>query len=194
TAQVQQELEAYQTELNREVAAKLAAKQQELGLAAPRPSQPQQPSGPPPEVTQKIAEIESRMRAQLQSRQAELKTRMEAKVADSRIRLETKQKEITASLDKVSEEIQKRISEQLAKLPEEMSGEIKEVDEQIKKLQEESEKLYGSIRTDIDSQVAGIAKDKNEEMVIGAYRYVDPSFQDLTDLSQVRVQQMENKS
>ncbi|MFA5504787.1 MAG: hypothetical protein WC423_05145, partial [Vulcanimicrobiota bacterium] len=48
TAQVQQELEAYQTELNREVAAKLAAKQQELGLAAPRPSQPQQPSGPPP--------------------------------------------------------------------------------------------------------------------------------------------------
>ena len=163
-------------------------------MAVAQPKQPAQTAGPPPAVKQKIAEIEARMQSQLASRQAELKSKMEAKVADSRARLEAKQDEVEANLKKLSDEIQKRIEKELANLPEELSGDLKKVDEEITTLKEESEKLYESIRADIDTQVAGIAKDKKEEMVIGAYQYADPSFQDLTDLSQVRVQQMEKKS
>lgn len=191
TAALAGELEAYQRELDAEVQAKLAAKRREIGISAPRPVA--NTSGPPPEVKAKIASIEARMKAQLESKQAALRGQMEAKMAEAEQRLKKKQAEVEANLKKVEEEITKRMEAGMANLPADIKTQMDEVDGKIEKLTEESKKLYESIRQDIDVQVGGIAKDKKQEMVIGAYRFKDPSFEDLTDLSTVRVQQMEAK-
>lgn len=195
TALVQSELETYQAKLDREVQANLEAKRRELGGRAPLPPRPERVSGgQPPEVAAKIREIEGRMQAQLESKKVQLRAQVEAKMAQARVQLEAKQDEVQKNLEKLNDTIGARIEKELANLPEPVKLKIKEVDDKIVTLQEESKKLYDSIREDIDEQVGGVAKDKNQEMVIGAYRYKDPSFQDLTDLSQVRVQQMEKKS
>ena len=194
TALVQSELESYQAQLDREVQENLAQKRRELGGQAPPPRPERVPSGNSPDVTAKIREIEGRMQAQLESKKAQLRAQVEAKMAQAREQLEAKSDEVQANLEKLNNDIGLRIEKELANLPEPVKLKIKEVDDKIVALQEESKKLYDSIREDIDLQVGGVAKDKNQEMVIGAYRYKDPSFQDLTDLSQVRVQQMEKKS
>jgi len=200
TSALQGELEAYQRTLDAEVSQKLEAKRRELGVAAvpQRPQQQQRPSGPPPEVAAKIKEIEGRMRGQLESKKAALQARMQAKMAESRARLEAKQAEVQASLEKLNAEIGERIEKGLANLPEEVQAKLKEIDANIEKIQEERKLLADSMRLDIDKQVAGIAEKKNQTMVLGLtyernYFYKDPSFEDLTELSQVRVQQMEKK-
>ena len=192
TAAVAAQLQAFQGELDAEVQQKLAAKRKEIGLST-APPRPPTSSGPPPEIKAKIRQVEAQMKAELRAKQAALQGQMEAKMAQSRTRLEAKQKEVEASLTKIEEEIQKQIAAGLANLPEDVKAELSSIDEKIENLGEETKKLYKSIRSDIDTQVAGIAKDKEETMVIGVYQYKDPSFQDLTDLSQVRIQQMETK-
>lgn len=202
SAQLQSELEAYRRELDAEVAANMDQKRRELGGAAvpaPRPAQTAEaPTGPPPEVKQKIAELESRMRAQVASKQAEVEARMKAKIADSQGQLEAKRTEIQESLKKLTEEIQTRITEGLANLPEELKAKFDEIDEKMAKMEDEREKLIDGMRQDISTQVASVAEKKSEKMVLGLtyernYFYKDPSFEDLTDLTSVKLQTAEKK-
>lgn len=203
---MQTELEAYQRQLDAEVAQKVAQKRAELGGGIPavvqQPVPDKKPTGPPPEVEKevkaKIAELQARMKAQVASKQAEVEARMKAKIAESRARLEKKQEEIKAQLDKLSEEIRKRVEESLANLPKEMKAKFDEIDGKITKLEDERDKLMESIRKDVSDQVAGVAEKKNQKMVLGLtfernYWYKDPSFEDLTDLASVRMQTSEKK-
>jgi hypothetical protein len=197
TSALQGELQAYQQKLDIEVSQKLAAKRREIGMAPPVQAQTS-PTGPPPEVQAKIREIEGRMKAQLQSKKSALESRMRAKMDESRIRLETKQQEVQANLERLNKEIGDRIEKGLANLPKEIKDKLEDVDQKVEKVQEERKNLVTSMRKDIDAQVAGVAEKKEQKMVLGLtyernYFYKDPSFEDLTDLSQVRIQQMEKK-
>ena len=197
TAALQGDLAAYQQELDTEVQQKLAAKRTEIGLNAPRPVAATS-SGPPPEVRAKIKQIEGRMQAQLASKKAALESQMKAKMADSEARLKAKQIEVEDQLIKLQADIEKRVNEGLANLPDEVKAELDSVDKKIEKLKEERKKLYAGIQSDINTEVAVVAEKKEQEMVLGVTLnencfFTDPSFADLTDLSQVRVQQMEAK-
>ena len=196
-AALQGDLEAYQRELDAEVAQKLQAKRAELGGGIPAP-RPAQPSGPPPEVKQKIAELESRMQGALASKRAEVESRMRAKIADSQVRLENKQKEIQKQLEELQIELEKEMKIAMDNLPEEMKGELEQIDSEIEKASDEREKLLEAIRSDISEKVAAVAEKKEQKMVLGVayernYFYKDPSFEDLTDLSLVKLQTAENK-
>lgn len=202
TAVLQSELEAYRRELDAEVAANLEKKRRELGVAAAPVPQPvattAAPSGPPPEVKQKIAELEARMKAELAGKQAEVEARMKAKIADSQTRLQAKQAEIQENLKKLNAEIETRIQEGLANLPAELKTKFEEIDGKMAKMEDEREKLIEGMRKDIGTQVAAVAEKKNEEIVLGLtyernYFYKDPSFEDLTDLTSVKLQTAEKK-
>ena len=197
TAQLQEQLKAYQQKLDAEVAQKVDQKRREIGLPSNRPAVATN-SGPPPEIQQKIDELQSRMRSQLAARQAQLKGQLEAKMETSRKHLEEKQKQVEEELQKLEIDIQKRITTGMKNLPEDVQKRMAEVEEEIKTVTEESKKLMEAMREDINGSVAGIAEKKKEEMVLGltperTYFYKDPSFTDLTDLAQVRVQQLEKK-
>lgn len=198
TAELQQQLAAYQKTLDAEVSQKVEQKRREIGLAPIARPAASQNAGPPPEIAAKIRELEARMKSQMAGRQAQLRAQLEAKMAQSRTQLENKQKQVEAELQKLEKEIQARISTGLANLPDDVQKRMKEVDEKIEKVKEETKALYASLNEDINKSVGGVAEKKKEEMVLGItyernYFYKDESFNDLTDLAQVRVQQMENK-
>lgn len=198
TAQLQEQLKAYQQKLDAEVAQKVDQKRREIGLPSSQPVAAATNSGPPPEIQQKINELQARMRSQLAARQAQLKGQLEAKMEQSRKHLEAKQQQVEEELQKLEIDIQKRIATSMKNLPEDVQKRMTEVEEEIKTVTEESKKLMQAMREDINGAVAGIAEKKNEEMVLGLTPertsfYKDPSFTDLTDLAQVRVQQLEKK-
>lgn len=201
TAALQSELENYRRELDAEVASNLDKKRRELGVAAvpaPQPAATAAPSGPRPEVKQKIAELEARMKAELAGKQAEVEARMKAKIADSQARLQAKQAEIQENLKKLNEEIETRIQEGLANLPAELKTKFEEIDSKMAKMEDERDKLIEGMRGDISTHVASVAEKKNEKIVLGLtyernYFYKDPSFEDLTDLTSVKLQTAEKK-
>ena len=121
-----------------------------------------------------------------------------AKIADSQVRLENKQKEIQKQLEELQIELEKEMKIAMDNLPEEMKGELEQIDSEIEKASDEREKLLEAIRSDISEKVAAVAEKKEQKMVLGVayernYFYKDPSFEDLTDLSLVKLQTAENK-
>jgi hypothetical protein len=194
SAQLQSELEAYQNELNAEVAAKVEQKRRELGQAPSAPSQPSRSAGPPPAVQQKIAEMQARMTAELESRKAHLRDEMAGKAAEAKRRLQAKQDQVKKELAALEIQIAKEISEKADKLAPKTKAKIDKVDAEVKKLQDERKQAAEKIAADISREVGGVAQKKDVDMVVGVVpNYEYSSFTDLTELSKVAVQTENSK-
>ena len=188
SAQLQNELEAYQVELNREVSAKVEAKRRELGYASAQPAQQSRPSGPPPEVKARIAEMQARMASELEARKAELSGQMQAKAAEARARLQAKQDQVEAELKQVEELLTKEMQQQLEKLAPDTQKKMDEVEKEVKELQEQRKQLAEKIAADISREVGEVAQKKEIDMVVGGHEF--STYDDITDQAMVAIKTM----
>ncbi len=193
TARLQADLERYQNELNAEVNANVARKRQELGGPAPAPK-PTQPQGPPPELQQKIAEMQSRMQAELNARKAELTAQMQAKGEEARGRLKAKQAQVEAELKAVEKQITDEVTKKLAELDPKTQEKVKAAEKQVAELQKQRKDMADSIAADISREVGEVAKKKDVDMVIGVVPNFEwTSYPDVTEQAKVAVQVEDSK-
>ena len=191
TQQLQSELQAYQVELDREVAQKVDAKRREIGgLPAAAPRQPQASAEASAEVKAKIREIEGRMAAELEAKKAALSGQMKAKADQARARLEAKQQQVEGELKSVQAQIEKEIAQSLDKLSPETKSKIEKNDAKAKELQEQRKVLFEKMTADLNREIGEVAQKKDIDMVLGGFDY--SAYPDLTDQAVVAVKQMEN--
>lgn len=194
TARLQADLERYQNELNAEVSANVARKRQELGGRAPAEPRPTQPQGPPPELQQKIAEMQSRMQAELNARKAELTAQMQAKGDQARSRLKAKQEQVEAELKKIEEEITREVAARLEQLDPETKKKVTAAEQQVEELQKQRKEMADSIAADISREVGRVAQKKDVDMVIGVVPNFEwTSYPDMTEQAKVAVQVEDSK-
>lgn len=194
TAQMQSELESYQAELNAEVNAKVAAKRRELGEPGPAPRPQPGPQGPPPELAGKIAEMQSRMNAELQARKAELQGAMAAKTGEAKARLEAKQIQVEAELKEIEKTITEDVTRRINELSPKTKAQVEKVDKEIEKLQEERKILAEKIAADISREVGEVAQKKAVDMVVGVVpKFEYSSYPDITEQAKVAVQTEDSK-
>lgn len=195
TAQLSVDLEAYQNELNAEVNQKVAQKRRELGGGpAQQPQQPRQPQGPPPELQQKIAEMQSRMAAELASRKSELTAQMQAKGEEARTRLKAKQEQVEAELKKIEEEITREVAAKIGELDPETGKKVKAAEAKVENLKKQRKEMADGIAADISREVGTVAQKKDVDMVIGVVPNFEwTSYPDVTEQAKVAVQVEDSK-
>ena len=189
TTRLQSELEAYQVQLNAEVAKKVADKRAALGVDVPQPvAQPRTAKGPPPEIQKKIAEMQARMASELEARKAQLMPQVQAKAAEAQGRLQAKQAQVEAELVKIQKEVEEEIKKQITALAPETKAKIEAMDKKIKELQDQRKQAAEKIAADISREVGAIAQKKEFDMVVGVVpNHEYSSYTDLTELSKVAV-------
>ena len=193
SSQLQVELEAYQNELNAEVNAKVAQKRRELGGVAAVAERPQT-QGPPPEVTQKIAQMQARMSSELASRKAELESQMRAKGAAARERLESKQAQVQAELEALEKEISEELMARAQELSPETKAKVDKANEELENLVEQRKELADKIAADISREVGEVADKKGVDMVVGVVpKFEWTNYPDLTEQAKVAIQTEDSK-